>query len=69
MLSEALQVCNPHAAGIDIGEAEHWVAVPPGCDPWGVATFASCRFCQGRFGRGHGWDGDYWPPQALPLLV
>ena len=37
--------------------------------PWGVATFASCRLCQGRFGRGHGWDGDYWPPQALPLLV
>jgi transposase len=32
-LSEALQVCPPHAAGIDIGEAEHWVAVPPGCAP------------------------------------
>src|SRR6266581_4403442 len=29
VLSEALQVCHPHAAGIDIGEAEHWVAVPP----------------------------------------
>src|SRR6266571_8722742 len=33
VLSEALQVCHPHAAGIDIGEAEHWVAVPPGSDP------------------------------------
>ena len=33
VLSDALQVCHPHAAGIDIGEAEHWVAVPPGCDP------------------------------------
>ena len=33
VLSEALQVCHPHAAGIDIGEAEHWVAVPPGRDP------------------------------------
>jgi hypothetical protein len=29
VLAEALQVCHPHAAGIDIGEAEHWVAVPP----------------------------------------
>jgi transposase len=33
VLAEALQVCNPHAAGIDIGEAAHWVAVPPGCAP------------------------------------
>ena len=33
VLSDALQVCNPHAAGIDIGEAEHWVAVPPGATP------------------------------------
>jgi len=28
-----LQVFNPHAAGIDIGDAEHWVAVPPDCAP------------------------------------
>jgi transposase len=27
--SSALHIHNPHAAGIDIGEAEHWVAVPP----------------------------------------
>ena len=33
VLSETLQVCHPHAAGVDIGEAEHWVAVPPGRDP------------------------------------
>jgi transposase len=33
VLAEALQICHPHAAGIDIGEAEHWVAVPPGCAP------------------------------------
>jgi transposase len=33
VLSEALPICHPHAAGIDIGEAEHWGAVPPGCDP------------------------------------
>ena len=25
-----LQVANPNAAAIDIGCAEHWVAVPPG---------------------------------------
>ena len=37
--SDALQVCHPHAAGIDIGEAEHWGAVPPGCDPQPVRRF------------------------------
>ena len=41
MLSDALQVCHPHAAGIDIGEAEHWVAVPPGCDPQPVRRFGT----------------------------
>jgi transposase len=29
VLADALQVCHPHAAGLDSGEAEHWVAVPP----------------------------------------
>jgi len=42
VLSEALQVCHPHTAGIDIGEAEHWVAVPPGCDPQPVRRFGTC---------------------------
>ena len=42
MLADALQVCHPHAAGIDIGEAEHWVAVPPGCDPQPVRRFGTC---------------------------
>ena len=42
VLAEALQVCHPHAAGIDIGEAEHWVAVPPGCDPQPVRRFGTC---------------------------
>jgi len=42
VLSEALQVCHPHAAGIDIGEAEHWVAVPSGCDPQPVRRFGTC---------------------------
>src|SRR5262249_57896209 len=39
VLSATLQVCHPHAAGIDIGEAEHWVAVPPGRDPQPVRRF------------------------------
>jgi hypothetical protein len=42
LLSEALQVCHPHAAGIAIGEAEHWVAVPPGGDPQPVRRFGTC---------------------------
>ena len=37
-----LQTLHPHAAGIDIGEAEHWVAVPPGCDPQPVRRFGTC---------------------------
>jgi transposase len=41
VLSDALQVCHPHAAGIDIGEAEHWVAVPPGRDPQPVRRFGT----------------------------
>ena len=41
ILSDALQICHPHAAGIDIGEAEHWVAVPPGCDPQPVRRFGT----------------------------
>ena len=41
VLSDALQVCHPHAAGIDIGEAEHWVAVPPGRAPQPVRRFGT----------------------------
>jgi transposase len=41
VLADALQVCHPHAAGIDIGEAEHWVAVPPGGDPQPVRRFGT----------------------------
>ena len=41
VLADALQVCHPHAAGIDIGEAEHWGAVPPGCDPQPVRRFGT----------------------------
>jgi len=42
VLSDALHVCHPHAAGIDIGAAEHWVAVPPGRDPQPVRRFGTC---------------------------
>ena len=41
VLSEALQVCPLHAAGIDIGEADHSVAVPPGCAPQPVRRFGT----------------------------
>ena len=41
VLSDALQVCHPHAAGINIGEAEHWVAVPPGRAPQPVRRFGT----------------------------
>ena len=41
VLSDALQGCHPHAAGIDIGEAEHWGAVPPGRDPQPVRRFGT----------------------------
>jgi transposase len=35
-------VIDPHAAGIDIGSAEHWVAVSPGRDPEPVRRFGTC---------------------------
>ena len=41
VLTLPLPLYNPHAAGIDIGEAEHWVAVPPGRDPQPVRRFGT----------------------------
>jgi transposase len=35
-------VLDPHACGIDVGAAEHWVAVPPGSDPEPVRSFGTC---------------------------
>src|SRR5262249_53748742 len=35
-------VLDNHAAGIDVGSAEHWVAVPPGSDPEPVRRFGAC---------------------------
>lgn len=37
-----LQVFTPHAAGIDIGAAEHWVAVPPDRAPHPIRRFGTC---------------------------
>ena len=34
-----LPVIDPHAAAVDVGAAEHWVAVPPGADPQPVRRF------------------------------
>src|SRR5262249_29556407 len=35
-------VLDRHAAGIDVGAAEHWVAVPPDADPSPVRSFGTC---------------------------
>lgn len=40
-LPESLRRVNLHAAGIDIGATEHWVAVPPGSDEKPVRGFGS----------------------------
>ena len=34
-----LEVVHPKAAGIDVGNEEHWVAVPPSLDPEPVRRF------------------------------
>ena len=39
--TEGLPVLNLHAAGIDVGSREHYVAVPPGRDPRPVQPFGS----------------------------
>jgi hypothetical protein len=40
-LPESLRRVNLHAAGIDIGSTEHWVAVPPGSDQKPVRCFST----------------------------
>jgi len=39
--ARALPVIHPHAAGIDIGATEIYVAVPPDRDPQSVRCFAT----------------------------
>lgn len=34
-----LQIMHPRAAGIDVGNEEHWVAIPPDLDPEPVRCF------------------------------
>lgn len=36
-----IPLLNPHAAGIDIGSTEHWVAVPEGRDAEKVKRFTA----------------------------
>ena len=38
-LPAALQAASLHAAGIDVGSEEHWVAVPADADPHPVRPF------------------------------
>jgi transposase len=40
--TKGLEVANPNAAAIDIGSAEHWVAVPARCAPQAVRRFGCC---------------------------
>jgi transposase len=40
---QSWKVIHPHAAGIDIGATEHYVAVPPDAVPAGAATVRSFR--------------------------
>ena len=40
-VTAGLEVLRPHAAGIDVGNAEHYVAVPPGRSDPSVQTFGS----------------------------
>src|SRR5215472_685011 len=39
--TSGLDAIHPHAAGIDVGSAQHYVAVPVGRDPHPVQTFGS----------------------------
>src|SRR5262249_6887252 len=41
-LSSALPLVHLHAARIDIGAQEHWVAAPPDSDPQPVRRFGAC---------------------------
>jgi transposase len=41
-LPAQLAAVNLHAAGIDIGSQEHWVAVPADCGPQPVRRFGAC---------------------------
>jgi hypothetical protein len=48
---EGLPPLNLNAAGIEVGNAEHTVAVPPGRDPQPVRSFGSFRADVHRMGH------------------
>ncbi len=50
-VTAGLEVLRPNAAGIDVGNAEHYVAVPAGRDPQPVQTFGSFTADLHRMGR------------------
>jgi transposase len=47
-VAEPLQVVHPDAAAVDVGSAEHWVAVPPDRDPEPVRRFAGGKILSRR---------------------
>jgi transposase len=46
-----LEILHPHAAGIDVGNAQHYAAVPVGRDPQPVQTFGSFTADLHRLGQ------------------
>ncbi len=50
-VTEGLPPLNLHGAGIDVGSAEHWVAVPPGRDKQPVRPFGSYTADLHRMGQ------------------
>ena len=50
-VTEGLDILRPHAAGIDVGNAEHYVAVPPGRSDPSVQTFGSFTADLHRLGQ------------------
>jgi len=50
-VTAGMEVLRPHAAGIDVGNAEHYVAVPPGRSDPSVQTFGSFTADLHRMGK------------------
>jgi transposase len=50
-VTAGLETLHPHAAGVDVGNAEHYAAVPVGRDPHPVQTFGSFTADLHRLGK------------------
>ena len=50
-VTAGMEVLRPHAAGIDVGNAEHYVAVPPGRSDPSVQTFGAFTADLHRMGK------------------